>query len=471
MVNNSQNIRNLFLTPIKSPLFPKVNLNTLKNEYRNFTTAQKKELKSCVIAEMGTDKTQEVLEELRSKNLPDDYTLKVISDCINTVNKDGVDVDREKDSAGNDTELVKPALRDPSRWGDARCNDGTPFAFRVEKPQLASDTWIIYLQGGGMCDDNALSCQDRLASAPKLTTTFPGTDGQKSSQFSNSGIFNHDPKINPLFYHANKVHGSYCSSDLWSGNTSLRRKTSADPNGWYFSGRLNIKAIFESLTELYGLDDNNKNTKILLTGGSAGCMGANIGAEMAINYFPNAAKDGRLKLLSDGCFFPDFNNLEYPLGISDETSRQVLVKAYDFFGSVINTTCEKEQKNKNEPPGSCFLGAILHPYLTNCNGKGLCLPHLIQNSSIDHSLLVHLNIDPKPGPNNIGLELVRSQMLKELSAPDINWLFSGGNVSYHTLTQNDEMWQYGPGKGRTYGDVVNSFWKEEEPQKIIFGNP
>lgn len=446
-------------------LLPKVGLTKLKNEFRNLTDSQKKELKSCVVTELGINKAQELLEDIRSKSPPDQFTLEVISECINSAKGAGVTNERNKDIKGYATELVKPAQRNPEKWGNARCNDGTPFAFRVEKPTgRTSNDWVIYLQGGGMCDDNALSCKDRLEGAPNLTTTFPGSDGQKSTIFSNFGIFNHDPRVNPNFYIANKVHGSYCSSDLWSGNTSLRRKSSADPKGWYFSGRLNVKAMLEVLKEQYGLDDNNKNTKILLTGGSAGCMGANINAETVIKLFPNAAKNGRLKLISDGCFFPDFESPDYTLGQSGESIRDAVAKAFDFFASSINSFCEKAQKDKNEPPGHCFLASTLYPYLTS-------LPDLIQNSSIDHSLLIHLNINSKPAPDNVGLELVRSQMLKELSNPQINWLFSGGNISYHTLMQRDEMWKYGPDGGPTFGEIVNSFWKGEQPKKIIFGNP
>lgn len=80
-------------------------------------------------------------------------------------------------------------------------------------------------------------------------------------------------------------------------------------------------------------------------------------------------------------------------------------------------------------------------------------------------------ISSRASPANPDLEEWRSVALGELANPNITWLFSGGERSYHTLSLKDQMWTYGPAGGPTYGEMVNSFWRGEAPQRVIFGNP
>jgi hypothetical protein len=49
-------------------------------------------------------------------------------------------------------ETVEPAIRD-ARWATARCNDGTPFDFNLKFAPQRSKVWVVYLAGGGACDD------------------------------------------------------------------------------------------------------------------------------------------------------------------------------------------------------------------------------------------------------------------------------------------------------------------------------
>src|SRR3990167_7105688 len=89
---------------------------------------------------------------------------------------------------GQCAELVKPAQRDGGRWAGARCNDGTAWALyhRPSATPVGDKTWVIYLDGGGYCDDNSKPCHER---ARYLTTTVNGGDGA-TVDFPNSyGIF------------------------------------------------------------------------------------------------------------------------------------------------------------------------------------------------------------------------------------------------------------------------------------------
>jgi len=450
-------------------------LKHLKKTYDFLDKEDQQRTKLCLLTTIGQEKMTSLIEKWKTARTLDTQTLNQLQSCLlETTDNEGA-VAEKKDSntpSAFEGELVKPAERDPEKWGTARCNDGTPFAFKIEKPKnKVSNEWVVYLQGGGMCDDNALDCRDRLQDYPQRTTTLAGKDGQKYSIIGNAGIFNHDPDLNPEFYNANKVYAHYCSSDGWSGTTADRITTTAGPVGWYFSGQLNATALFEILKEEYGLNDSNQKTKILLSGGSAGCFGANINAEQATKLFPNAAQDGRLKIISDGCYMPHFDNPTYRVGKSGESIEAVLIKAHDFWHAEVNSACERSMKAQGKPAGSCYMGDELIHYTTSCSGDGLCLSNLVQYSSIDHWAVLNHGIDPKASPNNTGLEQWRSTALKELEKPEITWLFSGGNISYHTLLMEDAMWQYGDTNGQTFGNVLVNFWNDKPARKVIFGNP
>lgn len=448
---------------------PSITKTQVKKIYQSLSSEEKQAARACVIGEIGYDGLKQLIEDVKQGSVEEDM-VKIVLDCLQDVeNSQKTVATFSNDYEG---ELVKPAIRNLQRWEDARCNDGTPFAFKIEKPlSNITNNWIIYFQGGGMCDDNALLCDQRKNDTPTIITTLSGRDGQKYQIIGNQGIFNHDSGINPEFYNTNKVYAHYCSSDAWSGSTATLHQTSADTKGWYFSGRINAQVMFEVLKEQYGLDDANPDTKILLTGGSAGCMGTNVNAEQAVQLFPTTAKTGRLKIVSDGCFIPNYNDSNYPVGDSDDSIREVVIQAYDFWNSAINSKCETEQGKKGMPPGNCFMGSTLYPYLTECGNDGLCLQNLVQYSSIDHWAVTAHHIDPKASATNIALEEWRKVTLDELANSKINWLFSGGEISYHTLLMRDAGWIYGPKGGPTFGEVVNSFWKGEAPRQIIFGNP
>ncbi len=97
-------------------------------------------------------------------------------------------------------EMVKPAERDSAKWGNARCNDGTPFGFSVQlSPSGQHHDWIIHLKGGGFCDDNAISCSGR---GKDLSSTPDARDGAMVEMVK-TGIFNRNAAQNPAFHDFN----------------------------------------------------------------------------------------------------------------------------------------------------------------------------------------------------------------------------------------------------------------------------
>jgi hypothetical protein len=363
-------------------------------------------------------------------------------------------------------EMVKPGEREPNRWEAARCNDGTPFGFALElSPSAKSQDWVVFLKGGGFCDDNAIPCTTRSS---KLVTTPQEKDGEIFS-LSDNGIFNRDSVKNPLFFDANYAVAEYCSSDLWSGASSLRRPTLADPNGWYFSGKLNVRAMLEILIERYGLEDANPQTHILFAGSSAGGAGVDANAATIAYLFPQIAQTGRLKLLNDAGFIIDFNYPPYFPGETQEPIFRVLMKAYNFWGSAHNPLCEAAQVLQGQQPGRCFLSSVGYPFVTQPPSNGLGLPYLIQYSSIDeYAIHLHGIDDLNNAADIAALQQWRITALDELK--DVQWLFSGGHKPYHALLTNNDMIDYGP-PGNTFIELLTRFWQGGQPERVIFGNP
>lgn len=358
------------------------------------------------------------------------------------------------------TETVKPAERNSEQWGDALCNDGTPFAFTIEKQRgVSQNNWVVYLEGGDFCDDNVNNCSAR---EEYYTTTLSHPDGFTGLYRSMSqGLFNNDPAINPDFATANKVFAHYCSSDLWSGTKDVAHATSAGGDDWYFAGKLNVSAMFEILKAQYGLDDTK--AKVLFAGSSAGCFGVNANAAEVAALLPQSAAADRLKLVSDACFFPDFDNADHRVGNTDDTIGSALSQAYYFWGASVNTQCEDDMEARGEERGMCYLQENAYPYITSCT-TGLCLDNLVQMSMVDNVGLAYHHI------SNSDMSTIKEwvqAMSDALSVNNIDWLFSG-SMPYHKILTNDRMWTFGPSRTNTFGTLLRKFWKNQAPEQLVW---
>ncbi len=227
--------------------------------------------------------------------------------------------------------------------------------------------------------------------------------------------------------------------------------------------------MIEILIQRYGLDDSNAQTRVLFAGSSAGGIGVEVNADTLARLLPRAAAAQRVKLLNDGGFIPDFDDPAYRPGDADVPMRELIVAAYDFWGSALNPLCESGRKQADEHPGRCFLSAVVHPYITQPPPDGLGLPLLIQYSSIDrYAIDLHGIDDPKDPADDAALERWRATTLKSLEGMD--WVFSGGERPYHTILTSNEKLQMGP-PGQTFLKVLADFWEGGAPVQIIFGNP
>jgi hypothetical protein len=369
-------------------------------------------------------------------------------------------------------EMVKPALRDAARWADARCNDGTPFGFRVQLSATSSQMakWVIQLQGGGFCDDTSQMCSQRSSN---LTTTpsYADRDPAPIREGGEGGIFRHDAGLNPTFYDANWVLANYCSSDGWSGATNVRRPSSGNPQqGWYFSGHLNVRALIETLKNRYGLNDANPQTQVLFTGSSAGGMGVQANAELVAQLLPQTAAAGRLKLVNDGGLITNFDNPNYRPGSASVPNTVLVGMVYDFWAAEHLSACVAAQAAASLPAGLCFMGTVNYPFITAPPPSGLGLPMLVQYSSIDSYAVDLHHIDYADPVDLPALEQFRQVSLQSFEGMD--WVFSGGeSPPYHTvLTLDQYYYQLGP-LGSKFREVLTRFWQGSPAEQVIFGNP
>jgi beta-glucuronidase len=364
-------------------------------------------------------------------------------------------------------EVVKPALRDPVRWGDARCNDGTPFAFRVRLAPIGSQDWVISLDGGGFCDDYALPCIRPL----EKTTGLPDEDGAwLVPDDDNGGIFDVDQADNTVWHNTNWVFGPYCSSDFWIGTRTARIPAIGDPDlGWYFAGRLNVQALLETLVRNYGLGDREGEggPRVLFSGTSSGGLGTLATADLAAAMLPLAAADGRLKVMVDaGWLVHDWDDVDARLAMAQVSDLEVVRVAYDHFQAHMNPLCESARVRAGQHAGDCLMGLYAFPYLVGAPPGGLGLPVLFQQSLVDTAFSgFHNHDDDVEFETLYGLRQESDALAADPGDPlQASWFL--GRSRYHDISRKSD-WTIGD-PGNTFRDLLERFWAGEPSERIIW---
>ncbi len=359
-------------------------------------------------------------------------------------------------------EAVTPALRDPARWADARCNDGSPFTFRLRLSRTGSRTWVFALRGGGLCDDHALPCWTRKR---ELTTAPPQIDRELfRPDDKTGGVFLRDAAVNPAFASANHVFGPYCSSDAWSGARTERVATTGSPDGWFFAGRLNARALLEAVIAAYGLDDTAPDTRVLWAGESAGCVGALATADLAATALPLTAGAGRLKVELDAAWLvAGWDDPAAPLGLAAEPDREVVGRAFVWWGGQVGPLCEAGRAAAGGQASDCLFGALGLPYLQDAPPAGLGLPVFVQQSLQDEELLTFHGLQGDPA----GAAAYAEASLAEMA--DVRWLFAA-DEPYHSTLFKEGHWSLGE-PGFTLGEVLARFWGGGAPERVVYEPP
>lgn len=351
-------------------------------------------------------------------------------------------------------EVVKPAERD-ARWASARCNDGSPFAFTVRLSPTGSTTWVVSLMGGGWCEDAGAPCSARLTDDPALTRSLGSAD-RASTRATDRGLHSVDAIENPDFHDANHVRGHYCSSDGWLGDSDARRPTTGDPvDGWYFSGRVNARAMFETIAQRFGLADTPA-TRVVFFGTSAGAIGIPANARALAEQIPGVAADGRLRVIIDGGWVP--------IGWDDPgarwngipaSDRQIGRDAADFWGAGFEPLCEADAVH----PGDCVFAVNNYGPLSDPPPGGLGLPVLVQESLQDTAFVASHGIEG----DTDRLDTLETMLLAELA--DVPWLFVS-DQPYHTITHR-AAWTLLGDPDASYRDMVGDFVAGEPAIRIV----
>jgi len=185
-------------------------------------------------------------------------------------------------NASNEPDMTYVGLPEDIPSPGGYCMDGSMAGYYI-RPGNDPSLFVIYLKGGGGCSTEA-KCLAR--NGTKLGSSLlwePSILGDR--------LLDGNCNKNPDFCDGTAVHVPYCTSDAHMGNNT---ELSDDTWGLYFDGHANFAAIVDHLIATSGLGDA---THVLLTGGSAGSIGAyfnvdwladRLGSDVTVKGVPNA---------------------------------------------------------------------------------------------------------------------------------------------------------------------------------------
>lgn len=216
---------------------------------------------------------------------------------------------------------------DPALFPHAVCSDGTSPSFYVREASTLADEnrWVIHLQGGGGCTDEA-TCRERWCGDNGSYTA-----ALMSNDWNDDGFVDRPEEAWVLgissnvatndFATWNHVYVPYCTSDLWlgrEGDVDLG-SFSVDANGhtYLYAVRNMLRQLGAPWTSVHGytmpvLDDAEE---ILFSGTSAGGYGALQNGDWFLDKFP----DARVGLVIDGAMDIDPQTLGL-FGVWEETT-------------------------------------------------------------------------------------------------------------------------------------------------------
>jgi ribosome maturation protein SDO1 len=176
--------------------------------------------------------------------------------------------------------MVDLTLFSRSEYPLARCLDGSPagYYFQEAKNKEDSTKFVIYLNGGGECD-NEEACMS--------ATTGPlGSSKYFNKQVNANGwYFGSDYCTNNNdFCGWNHIYDPYCSQDLHAG-----QRTTKNEWGLVFAGHHILEATLNDIEKQYNLKEA---TEILVTGASAGGIGVWTNVDWVAQRYPHAKVTG-----------------------------------------------------------------------------------------------------------------------------------------------------------------------------------
>ena len=297
---------------------------------------------------------------------------------------------------------------DPTEYPNARCNDGTAPVFYV---WLAEDEptndWIVYLEGGAACNDDA-SCTERFMDNPERMGTGcmgPGDCDASYGVFSDSGP-DHMPTTRnktglfadqySYFSDWNKVHIEYCSSDNWTGmggqSGALTGFQSEFSHGnAEFNGHHIVEAVIDMLSNR--AEDHRlgaPGSRVLFGGGSAG----SVGAQQNLDFVADTLVDAEVRGLFDAGFngtaaydsaTPTACSSQLEVGTVPTSTPQGRIDSYDYRQSFLDESCVADAQADGLHPAICSSPA--YRYQTD----HITTPYFMVQAQLDYLTVGNLN--------------------------------------------------------------------------------
>jgi len=237
---------------------------------------------------------------------------------------------------------------------NARCIDGSPFAFWHSLCDQSTNKLIIWMQGGGFCIPDSPApgllqdCKTRFGTYSGSSDSY--TNENYPSLTTVPKVFlSRDATANPDFYNWDMVELPYCSGDLFSGTATSAYYTF----GIWQSGHLNVAALIQKLIEI-GVW--NQYTDIIVAGESAG----GLGVVSNVQYIKTQAPNAQVVAFPEAGYF--VLDLPYPgIGLFNSTVPFGLIT--NRSKSYVNQECAQVLFQNQYPASwSCLQPAVSYPF-------------------------------------------------------------------------------------------------------------
>ncbi|KAJ8609233.1 hypothetical protein CTAYLR_008057 [Chrysophaeum taylorii] len=207
---------------------------------------------------------------------------------------------------------------------EARCLDGSAFAYYMSTPKPKVTDYAIYLHGGGLCLE-PIDCAERAK----------GDEGSSNNWTDALAAGDNVLSIDGPFANWNRVLLRYCSGDTWTGTD---RETAKSRFGLFFAGHQMINATIDRLRRQYNM------SRVLVAGGSAGGVGVNVNCDFIASKLEGAQVWCSPQ---SGLFFPDdvYARWQQILNFPEVPKEPASVVASEYvtryFDSFVDESCAR----------------------------------------------------------------------------------------------------------------------------------
>merc|ERR1712142_868453 len=299
--------------------------------------------------------------------------------------------------------LTRKELSDYPR---AVCNDGSNATYYYSDNAFSADHLLIYLQGGGSCQD-VQSCNLRCNNPD---SAFRCTAPQDETVPAALNFLLEDEDLNPPFYDFGKIYVPYCSSDIWIGTADA-----SPANGnYFFHGKDIVRAVVDDLKKATNMAGMNQ---IVLLGTSAGGFGTQNVCDFVAENFKAENSNVDVRCIADS------GDRVPPVGLNCTPE----VDAQSFWGGESDESCMNAG-------AACGNFVTLYNYIET--------PLMVVHNYIDPT--VSGQCAPALDASNIDywnqwrqeIETLASEVM--LAKPDNGFFIP--NCYFHVLTKNEKAW-------------------------------